>query len=142
MLSSQRGLRAVRACTAAAWIAALFIATGAHAQFVSIEAASVAAPPTALTRAAIMVSASRVPPPDTAPWKDTTLPDNWHFSRPDFRGTVWYRIPFDVPANARVTHALYMPRNSATQMVFWMNRERLSLSTSYGDPRLTELSGR
>lgn len=135
----RRGVRALSACFAGAWLGALLLAIGAQAQFISLNAAAVTAPPVTLTSAAFIVSAAPAPPPDSAPWKSVTLPDNWHASRPGFSGTVWYRIPFVVAPNAVFTHALYMPRNSSGQMTFWVNRHRLSLSNAYGDPRLTEL---
>ena len=89
-------------------------------------------------RAEFLVSDSRVPPPDAAPWQPIGLPDNWHVSRPGFSGQLWYRLAFRTMA-ARRTHALYVPRNSASELEFFVNGEPLSLSRPYGDPRITEL---
>jgi len=91
-----------------------------------------------IDRAKFVVSDSRVPPPDTAPWQPIGLPDNWHVSRSGFNGQLWYRLAFSTVA-ARRTHALYLPRNSATEIEFFVNGEPLSISKPYGDPSITEL---
>lgn len=128
-----------RACATAAWAALLLGAAGVRAQALSFEEGVALAPPTALVRASMVASDGRRPPPDSAPWRETTLPDNWHRSRPGYKGTVWYRVPFEVAPGALVTHGLYLARNSASRMVFWVNGHRLAVSTAHGDPRLTEL---
>lgn len=91
-----------------------------------------------IDRAEFVVSESRVPPPDAAPWQPIGLPDNWHVSRPGFNGQVWYRLAFST-MGARRTHGLYLPRNSAAEFEFFVNGELLSISRPQGDPRVTEL---
>ncbi|HWI13840.1 MAG TPA: hypothetical protein VNT02_06280, partial [Burkholderiales bacterium] len=137
-----RGWRAPGAllrCLASLWLVGLLATADARAQFTTLNAAAAKAPPVTLTQADAVVSASPVPPNDTANWQPITLPDNWYRSRPGFRGIVWYRVAFTVPPGGLFTHAVYLPRNSATQMTLWVNANRLSISGAYGDPRLTEL---
>jgi len=138
-ICGRRALHALLRCLTPLWLAALLVTADAHAQFTTLNAAATTAPPVTLTRADAVVSASPVPPPDSADWQPIALPDNWYRSRPGFRGTVWYRIAFTVPPKGLFTHAVYLPRNSATQMTLWVNADRLSVSGAYGDPRLTEL---
>ena len=129
----------VRAFIALAWAVAMLLSPVAHAQTVPLDVAAKISPPVALSHAAVVASTANIPPPDTAPWQEVALPDNWYRSRPGFRGTVWYRIPFELPANGVLTHAMHLPRNSSSQIVFWINQYRLAVSNAYGDPRLTEL---
>lgn len=103
-----------------------------------------ASPPgvTTIERAEFLLSDDLRPPGDTAPWQPIVLPDNWHLSRPGFNGQVWYRLHFNVTQalmDAKRTHGLYSPRNSATQLFFMVNGMPLALGAVYGDPRLTEL---
>ncbi len=120
----------MKLCVSRTWLLLLALtATWVHAAVPGVAT---------IDRAEFVVSDSRVPPPDTAPWQPIGLPDNWHVSRPGFNGQVWYRFAFSTMA-ARRTHALYLPRNSATEIEFFVNGEPLSLSKPYGDPRITEL---
>lgn len=127
---------------AVAALAALLLAAAAYAQLVppqAVQKLTARATPHALTQAAAIASAAPIPPPQSAPWQDVRLPDNWYRSRPGYSGAVWYRIPFEVRPDALFTHAIYVPRSSAAQLTFWVNAHRLSFSYAYGDPRLTEL---
>lgn len=117
------------------WIVPVFALIAALAA--ACAAAAVPAV-TTIERGESVVSDSMVPPPDSAPWRPVSLPDDWNRSRPGFSGQVWYRLAFPTVA-AKPTHALYIPRNSAAEMEFLINGERLSLSRAYGDPRITEL---
>lgn len=111
----------------AAWTAACAAAAeAAVAQAVTIE------------QGESVVSQSLVPPPDSAAWQAVSLPDDWNRSRPGFDGQLWYRLAFQTVAVKR-THALYVPRNSAAEIAFFINGEPLSISRPYGDPRITEL---
>lgn len=103
-------------------------------------ACAVAANPAATTieRGEAVASDSRVPPPDSAPWRAISLPDDWNRNRPGFNGQLWYRLAFHTMA-AKRTHALYIPRNSAAEIEIFINGEPLSISKPYGDPRITEL---
>lgn len=135
-------IRWLHAALAAAALCALLLAAAASAQLVppgALQQLTSLATPRALTQAAAIASPARIPPPESAPWKAVTLPDNWYRSRPGYSGAVWYRIPFEVRPDALFTHALYVPRSSASQLAFWVNTHRLSFSYAYGDPRLTEL---
>ena len=89
-------------------------------------------------RAEFVVSDSGEPPPDDAPWKPIMLPDNWHMSRPGFNGQIWYRIHFDWDSGT-YNRGLYLPRNSAMELQFFVNGKQLSFNTPYGDPSLTAL---
>jgi len=117
------------------WIAPVVALIAALAAACAVAAAPGAA---TIERGESLASDSRVPPPDSAPWQPVSLPDDWNRSRPGFDGQMWYRLAFKTMA-AKRTHALYIPRNSAAEIEFFINGEPLSLSRAYGDPRITEL---
>ena len=60
-----------------------------------------------LTQGEFVVSDTRSPPSDDAPWRPVTLPDNWFLSHPGPARAGWYRLPFDLaPESAGSTHTL------------------------------------
>ncbi len=61
------------------------------------------------------------PPPDDADWKRVRLPDNWHESRPGARGAGWYRIELPITEVPRAVHGIFLPRDSAAAIAFWLN---------------------
>src|SRR5688572_22100480 len=76
-----------------------------------------------------------MPPSADAPWQPVQLPDNWLLSHAGDTQVGWYRLPFDLaPEVARSTHTLYLPRNSARRMDFFVNRLRQGGNRGYGDP--------
>ena len=88
-----------------------------------------------LEHADFVFSEARLPPPEDAPWQPVRLPDNWYLSRPGDAQVGWYRLAFDLsPEQARITHSLYLLRNSARRMDFYFNGNRHSGNTGYGDP--------
>jgi signal transduction histidine kinase len=90
-----------------------------------------------LDKGDFVFSSSWRPPPDSAPWKPVTLPDNWYLTHPGEAQVGWYRIPFDLTPQeaARINHAFYLPRNSAARMLFFINDGGWrSTSRWYGDP--------
>ena len=93
---------------------------------------------TTIETAEWVASDSMLPPADSAPWRRIELPDDWNRSRPGFSGQLWYRLAFHT-AEVRLTHVLYIPRNSAAEVEIFVNGERLSVSKAYGDARITEL---
>lgn len=52
------------------------------------------------------------PPGDRAAWQDTTLPDRWQRTRPDYAGTVWYRFAVILDAAPQAPIALVLPKLS------------------------------
>lgn len=70
--------------------------------------ASAADPVLRLTQAEFLLSDSPEPPPDSAPWKPQTLPDNWLFSRLGTYGHAWYRLHFDLSAQPDQPYAAYI----------------------------------
>jgi len=88
-----------------------------------------------LERGEFVPSAALSPPPDDAPWQPVSLPDNWYLSRPGARQAGWYRLPFDLsPEQANAASSLYLPRNSARRMFFFVNGHRVGGNLGYGDP--------
>jgi len=88
-----------------------------------------------LERGDFVLSEALTPPPDDAPWQPVRLPDNWFLSHPGDTQVGWYRLPFDLTAEgARITHGLYLPRNSARRLDFFFNRIRQGGNRGYGDP--------
>jgi len=55
--------------------------------------------------------ARAAPPPPTAAWRATPLPDNWKVTRPGAHGSVWYRIDIDPRGIAEA--AILIPRLAA-----------------------------
>ncbi|TMB36591.1 MAG: hypothetical protein E6J62_06865 [Deltaproteobacteria bacterium] len=88
-----------------------------------------------LTQGEFVVSDTRSPPSDDAPWRPVTLPDNWFLSHPGPARAGWYRLPFDLaPESAGSTHTLYLPRNGAKRMLFFFNGTLEGGNLGYGDP--------
>jgi signal transduction histidine kinase len=112
-----------------AFAATLVLALAAGAAHAQDRAAQV------LERGDFLLSDAFTPPPDDAPWQPVQLPDNWFLSHPGDTQVGWYRLPFDLsPEVARSTHTLYLPRNSARRMDFFVNRFRQGGNRGYGDP--------
>lgn len=61
------------------------------------------------------------PPPDDANWTRVRLPDNWHLSRPEARGAGWYRIELPLTEVPRLVHGVFLPRDAAAAIGFWLN---------------------
>jgi len=88
-----------------------------------------------LDRADFVLGNSRTPPPDDAPWKPVSLPDNWYLSHPGATQVGWYRFTFDLtPEQAKIPHSLYLLRNGARRTDFYFNGSRHSGNQGYGDP--------
>jgi signal transduction histidine kinase len=82
----------------------------------------------------VLSNAWRAPPP-SAPWERVRLPDNWYLTHPGPARVGWYRLTFELSARqARINHALYLPRNSAARMMFFLGDGWRSTSRWYGDP--------
>ena len=64
---------------------------------------------------------ARRPPPDTAAWQPVKLPDNWYVSRPEFSGTGWYRIRFNVSSNPPRPQVIIVKRLDANFQVLFVN---------------------
>jgi signal transduction histidine kinase len=60
------------------------------------------------------------PPPDSAPWMNTTLPHIWSHTHPGFEGTMWYRMTVTLPRAPSVIWAVYLPRVVMNAQV-WVN---------------------
>jgi len=54
--------------------------------------------------AQVLLSAGAAVPADSAPWRDTAVPD-WRPGQP----AVWYRVAFDAPPVRRESWAVYLP---------------------------------
>jgi signal transduction histidine kinase len=88
-----------------------------------------------LDQGEFVLSSSRTPPPDSAPWRPVQLPDNWYLSRPGPARTGWYRLAYDLSREqAPIIHSFYLPRNSAGRMVFFSDGGWQGNSRLYGDP--------
>src|SRR3990172_3784211 len=61
-----------------------------------------------LMRADFLLSDASSPPPDDAPWRPQTLPDNWNLSRYGAGGNSWYRLRFDLSHLPSQTQAVYI----------------------------------
>lgn len=53
-----------------------------------------AEPAQAIAAARFVLQDDATPPPDTAPWTDVRLPDNWSATRREAQGIGWYRMEF------------------------------------------------
>ena len=49
-------------------------------------------------------------PPTTLAWQRVSLPDRWKENWPDIRGTVWYRVSFQVDRPEGEPWMVYLPR--------------------------------
>src|SRR5262245_44977458 len=117
-----------KARAAAAWAAAA-LALGAAAQ-TTLPQGRV----TVLEEAQFVVSDLRRPPGDDAPWRAVRLPDNWYFSHPDGATAGWYRLEFELAPGPFRNHMIYLPRNSARYMRFFVNGRSVSENSAYTDP--------
>lgn len=77
-----------------------------------------AAGPEPIREAGILLVGGEVPPPDEAPWRPLSLPDDWSRSRPEVGGDAWYRIEIDAPARGEQPIAVYIPRINMTGGAF------------------------
>lgn len=77
--------------------------------------------PVIFFEADFVTSDSPRPPPDGAAWKRVRLPDNWHLSRPEARGAGWYRIELPLTDVPRSVYGIFLPRDSAAAIGFWLN---------------------
>jgi signal transduction histidine kinase len=85
-----------------------------------------------LEDAQFVLSDSRQPPGDDAPWRPVRLPDNWYFSHPAGATAGWYRLEFEV---GRITnHMIHLPRNSARHIRFFVNGEIVSDNSAFSNP--------
>ena len=76
-----------------------------------------------------------LPPHDDAPWHPVTLPDNWYLSHSENLQVVWYRLTVDLPYESfRFPHFIYLERNSAKLIFFYVNGLRVGSNEAYGDP--------
>ena len=87
-----------------------------------------------LEEAQFVLSDSRRPPGDDAPWRAVRLPDNWHFSHPAGTTSGWYRMEFELGPGPFRNHMIYLPRNSAHYMRFFVNGKSVSENSAYPDP--------
>jgi signal transduction histidine kinase len=63
-----------------------------------------------IAQAELLVDAARSPPPLSAPWRAVQLPDRWRKSRPGVPpSAAWYRVRFDVPADAPPAWGVFLP---------------------------------
>jgi signal transduction histidine kinase len=91
--------------------------------------------PQLLQDAEFVFSQSATPPGADAPWRPVRLPDNWYVSHPGETRVGWYRLTFDLPdPEQERIHGLYLPRNSAGQLRFFINGHFHSGNLGYGAP--------
>ena len=86
-----------------------------------------------LDSAEFVLDNAESPPPDSAPWKPQSLPDNWRISRPNVGGFVWYRIHFTLPRQPDHPYAIYLPR-LILNAAFYVNRAYLGSGGQFEDP--------
>jgi hypothetical protein len=77
-----------------------------------------------LDQAEFILDDSEVAPPDSAPWKPQSLPDNWNLSRPNVGGFGWYRIPFVLAEPPTQLYAVYATK-IAVNGAFYLNGQYL-----------------
>jgi signal transduction histidine kinase len=87
-----------------------------------------------LEDAQFVLSDSRRPPGDDAPWRPVRLPDNWYFSHPAGATGAWYRLEFELGSGPFRNHMIYLPRNSARYMRFFVNGRSVADNSAYGAP--------
>jgi signal transduction histidine kinase len=81
------------------------------AVFATWAPAILAAEPSVITQAEILLGVdSAVPPPDSAAWQPISLPDIWTQSRAGVSGFAWYRLLVDLPEQPQGRQALYFAR--------------------------------
>lgn len=86
-----------------------------------------------LRSAEFLLDDSPVPPPDDAPWKAQTLPDNWNLSRPSVGGFGWYRLRFDLPQRPTQPYAIYV-RKLSMNASFHVNTSYVGDGGSFEEP--------
>jgi signal transduction histidine kinase len=117
------------ATRAAARVLAVALALGAATQ------AALAQPRMmVLEEAQFVASDSRRPPGDDAAWRPVRLPDNWYFSHPAGPTAGWYRLEFELGAPPFRNHMIFLPRNSARYLRFYVNGKSVSENSAYTDP--------
>jgi signal transduction histidine kinase len=89
-----------------------------HAEFVHIPAAD-------------GKTLSAPPPPQNAHWQEVSLPDSWRQSQRPRRNHGWYRIQFNVAADATYQRAVYIPRITNNVEVF-LNGTSFAVSGQLG----------
>lgn len=87
-----------------------------------------------LENAEFVMNDARTPPPDDAPWRPVTLPDDWHLTHPGPPSTGWYRLTYDIPPGPPVTYSIFLPRNSARKIDIFINGKPHASTIAYGDP--------
>lgn len=106
--------------------------------FSAVQALALGAVPLRqLTQAHILLGDAATPPPDDAPWLVQRLPDNWNKNRPGVGGFAWYRIEFELAADALQLSAIYVPRISMAGSAY-INGEFLGGEQVFDEP-LTRL---
>jgi signal transduction histidine kinase len=91
-------------------------------------------PVAVLEDARFVLSDARQPPGDDAPWRPVRLPDNWYFSHPAGATAGWYRLEFELAPGPFRNHLIYLPRNSARHIRFFVNGRSVSDNSAYTDP--------
>ncbi len=86
-----------------------------------------------LAQSSLLLSTDPAIPPDDAAWQKQSLPDNWNLSRPGVGGFAWYRIEVNVPSEALLLSALYVPRFSMNGMAY-INREFIGGDGRFDEP--------
>ena len=87
-----------------------------------------------LEEAQFVASESRRPPGDDADWHPVRLPDNWYFSHPSGPAAGWYRLEFELGPGPFRNHMIFLPRNSARYLRFYVNGKSVSENSAYTDP--------
>ncbi len=91
--------------------------------------------PIVMEHADFVFDDSRTPPGDDAPWQPVRLPDNWYVSHPGEARVGWYRLRFELAEDqADDVHGMYLPRNSARRIWFYVNGHFRSGNRGYGLP--------
>ena len=86
-----------------------------------------------LDRAEFVLDDAESPPPDSAPWKSQSLPDNWNLSRPNASGFGWYRIRFALAQAPTQLYAIYAPKVSIGA-AFYLNGQYLGSGGVFTPP--------
>ena len=86
-----------------------------------------------LDRAEFVLDGAESPPPDSAPWKPQSLPDNWNLSRPQASGFGWYRIRFVLAQVPTQLYAVYAPK-IAINAAFYLNGQYLGSGGVFAFP--------
>lgn len=86
-----------------------------------------------LDRAEFVLDDAESPPPDSAPWKSQSLPDNWNLSRPQASGFGWYRIRFVLAQPPTQLYTIYAPKVSIGA-AFYLNGQYLGSGGVFAPP--------